>query len=68
VLEALKDQEQARRKNVRNAWCSCWLREGQVPRQMLCRGFVCLWPCGTSRQHPGVPGASCLPWRERDWA
>lgn len=66
VLEALKDQEQARRKKVGNTWCSHRLRKGQVSRQMPHQGFVCLWPCGMSRQLPGVPGASCLPCREPD--
>ena len=66
VLEALKDQEQARRKKVGNTWYFRRLRKGQGSRQMPYQGFVCLWPCRTSQQLPGVPGASCLPCREPD--
>lgn len=53
VLEALKDQEQAKRKKVRNTRCFRRLRKGHVSRQMPHQGFVCLWDVSAAPWAPG---------------
>lgn len=46
VLEALKDQEQARRKKVGNTWCFCRLSKGQVASRHHTRDLFACGPAG----------------------